>query len=149
MKSLIRHPSLNWILVAVSVYCFLMLYSLPADAAMVGKAEPVPGKDSITLHSERGEICPANSRRAVYFISSNGTSVEGCYVVRDNVVHLGFIDGDTGFLPVEAFTWVPGNRPSVSKDQPRVGPGGDTDGTKRPQLPVIATRGGAKVAKWM
>jgi hypothetical protein len=149
MKAFIRHPSLNWILVAVSLYCFLMLYTIPAEAKVVGKAEPVPGQDTITLHDERGEICPPNSFRAVYFISKTKETVEGCYVVKDGTVHLGFIDGDRGALPAEQFTWAPGARPSVGNDQPRVGPGGDTNGTPRPKTPIIATRGGAKVAGWM
>jgi hypothetical protein len=149
MKQLIRHPSLNWILVAVSFYCFLMLYAIPSEAAVVGKAEPVPGKDHITLHDEKGDICPPGSFRAVYFVSKTNETVEGCYIVRDRMVHLGFMDGDRGSLPIEQFTWAPGKAPAISNDQPGVGPGKDTNGTPRPRTPIIATRGGAREALWM
>jgi hypothetical protein len=150
MKQLIRHPSLNWILVAVSFYCFLMLYTIPSEAKVVGKAEPVPGKDHITLHSEQGPICPPSSFRAVYYVSQTKESIEGCYVVKDGMVHLGFMDGDRGSLPLDQFTWVPGSAPSMGNEQPGVGPGKDTNGTPKRRTPIIATRGGAKEAgNWM
>jgi hypothetical protein len=127
-----------------------MLYTIPSEAAVIAKAEPVPGKDNITLHSEKGDICPVNSKRAVYFVVKTGENIEGCYVVRDRLVHLGFVDGDTGALPVEQFTWAPGNQPSVGNDQPGVGPGRDTNGTPRPRAPIIMQRGGAKeTGNWM
>jgi hypothetical protein len=153
MKSLVRHPSFNWILGVIVAYCLLIL-SDTAAAAVVGSVQsrpnPETGKsDSITLHSEQGPICPVNSRRAVYFVSKDGSTVEGCYVVVNGTVHLGFIDGDTGGLPVEQFTWVPGNRPSVAPEIPGVGPGRDTKGTPKRKSPLVMDRGGAKDANWM
>ena len=153
MKSLVRHPSFNWILGVIVAYCLLILSST-AEAAVVGsvKSRPNPEnglQDTITLHSERGEICPIASKRAVYYISKTKESVEGCYVVKDGIVHLGFIDGDNGALPIEQFTWVPGNAPSVAPQVPGVGPGRDTNGTPKRQTPTIAQRGGAKDAGWM
>jgi hypothetical protein len=154
MKSLVRHPSFNWILGVVVAYCLLIL-SGTAEAAVVGntKSKPNPEtglSDTITLHSEQGPICPPNSKRAVYFVSKTNESVEGCYVVVDRVVHLGFVDGDKGSLPMEQFQWVPGQAPSSGNDKPGVGPGRDTNGTPRRQMPIIAQRGGGHtVAGWM
>jgi hypothetical protein len=154
MKSLVRHPSFNWILGVVVAYCFLLL-STTAEAAVVGSAKSKPNPDNnlqdvITLHSEQGPICPANSKRAVYFVAKTNESVEGCYVVKDKAVHLGFVDGDNGALPVEMFQWAAGTAPSSGNDKPGVGPGRDTNGTPRRQMPIIAQRGGGHtVAGWM
>jgi hypothetical protein len=154
MKSLVRHPSFNWILGVVVAYCFLLL-STTAEAAVVGSAKSKPNPDSglsdtITLHSDQGPICPPASKRAVYWVSKTNEYVEGCYVIRDQEVHVGFVDGDRGVLPVSQFQWVPGQTPSSGNDKPRVGPGGDTNGTPRRQMPIIAQRGGGHtVAGWM
>ncbi len=152
MKALVRHPSFNWILGVVVAYCLLILSST-AEAAVVGSATSKPGpdgSDSITLHSEKGDICPEGAKRAVYYVAKTKESIEGCYVVRDKVVHVGFVDGDSGSLSADLFTWVPGNAPSIGNDKPGVGPGRDTNGTKRPQMPIIAIRGGAKdTGNWM
>jgi hypothetical protein len=155
MKQIIRHPSFNWVLYIVVAYCFLIL-STTAAAAVVGSikspgANPDGTRDMITLHSEKGDICPDGAKRATYYVGKTKETVEGCYVIRDGVVHMGFVDGDNGRLPQEQFTWVPGNAPSSGNDKPRVGPGGDTNGTPRPRTPIISERGGAKDAasRWM
>ncbi len=155
MKALVRHPSFNWILGVVVAYCFLLLSST-AEAAAIGSVRSKPSpeglQDSVTLHSEKGDICPEGAKRATYYVSKTKETIEGCYVIRDKVVYLGFLDGDTGNLPAEAFTWVPGQAPAVTPDsnnKPGVGPGRDTNGTKRPEKPIVAQRGGAKDTRWM
>ncbi len=165
MKAVVRHPSLRWILGAVVGYCFLIL-STTADAhhrpvkltevgivskATSPQARPDGTRDTITLYSEQGTICPPNSKRAVYFNGATKQEIEGCYVIRDGKVHLGFVDGDNGVIPESVFVPVGGSAPQAAppvsgNEKPGVGPGRDTNGTPRPVTPTEATRGGLKVA---
>ena len=150
MRARARDRSLTWLLVAVVIWCFLLLAVTPADAKPVSRAfASGPNSDSITLHDEQGEICPKDSQRATYFIFRTQETVEGCYVIREGVVHLGFIDGDRASFPVNMFKPLGMAPQSGPGRQPGVGPGQDSNGTPQPLNPIIAQRGGAKVARWM
>ncbi len=165
MNVWLKHPSLRWLLIGVAFYSLLIFASTASahhrpvkytEVGVVSKAtspsaRPDGSRDSITLYSEQGPICPPNSKRAVYSNGATKENIEGCYVIRDGAVHLGFVDGDNGVIPESVFVPVGGTAPQVAppvtgNDKPGVGPGRDTNGTPKPPSPQVAPRGGAKEA---
>ena len=81
-----------------------LLVSFAASAAIIGSAHSSRG-DRIDLHDQRG-TCPENTRRAVYFVAQDGSSVEGCWALAEGRVLLAFEDGDRYNFPRELFAWV-------------------------------------------
>lgn len=56
---------------------------------------------TVELHQQTG-VCVGGARMAVY-VPHNGPRVPGCWVLRGAVVHIAFLDGDSGSAPVDAF----------------------------------------------
>ncbi len=161
MNVWLRSPSLRWLLMGVAFYSLFLLASTASahhrmtPVSAVSKAtspgaNPDGSRDVVTLYSEQGSICPPNSKRATYFVGARKETIEGCYVIRDNQVHLGFVDGDSGVLPASAFIPVGGAAPQVAppsgNNAPGVGPGKDTNGIPKRETPIEAVRGGLKEA---
>ena len=88
----------------------LLLFPVAALAA-----EPIAvsemGGDSIALHDDQG-TCPKDTKRAVYTVRPpHNQVINGCYVVVDDHVVMGFEDGDRGAVRVDMFKWARGKKP--------------------------------------
>jgi hypothetical protein len=87
---------------------FLSSCSTPVVGSGVLYALSLPNGDSVRLHDASSDLCaPAGPevKRATYVYRPEAGKplVEGCYLVRDDMVLMIFADGDQGALPLQAF----------------------------------------------
>ena len=60
-----------------------------------------PGGPALELHQHAGPC--VNGARVAIYVPRDGERIPGCWILRGTTVHVVFLDGDAGTLPIAAF----------------------------------------------